>query len=218
MDSHNPFGEIVGVAGDLREWSIDREPMPTVYYIYSHFSFGGATFAVRTERNPLSLAEPVRRVIRGLDPLQPIADVRTLEEILGDNSARQRFSAVLLTGFSVSALLLAAVGIYGVLAYSVAQRTRELGLRMALGAEPGRIVGLVVGTGARLVIGGAIVGLAGALALTGLLKSLLYGIGPHDPWTFVMAPAVLLTVALVAAYVPARRAARLDPMDALRME
>jgi putative ABC transport system permease protein len=218
MESQNPFGEIVGVAGDLREWSIEREPMPTVYYVYSHFSFGGATFAVRTERNPLGFAEPVRRVIRGLDPLQPIADVRTLEEILGDNSARQRFSAVLLTGFSISALLLAAVGIYGVVAYSVAQRTREIGLRMALGAEPGRIVGLVVGTGARLVIGGAIVGMAGALALTGLLKSLLYGIGPRDPWTLCMAPVVLLSVALVAAYVPARRAARLDPMDALRTE
>jgi len=176
------------------------------------------TFAVRTERNPLSYAEPARQIIRGLDPLQPIADVQTMAEILGENSARQRFSAVLLAGFSISSLVLSAVGIYGVLAYSVAQRTREIGVRMALGAEPGRIIGLVVGTGARLVVGGAIVGIAGALALTGLLKSLLYGIGPRDPWTFFMAPVVLLTVALVAAYVPARRAARLDPVDALRTE
>jgi len=181
-----------------------------------HFPF--MTFAVRTEGNPLSYAEPARRIIRRLDPLQPIADVQTMDAILGENSARQKFSAVLLAGFSISALLLAAVGIYGVLAYSVAQRTREIGLRAALGAEPGRIVGLVVGTGAGAVIGGAIMGMTGALALTGLLKSLLYGIGPHDPWTFVMAPAVLLMVALVAAYVPARRAARLDPMDALRTE
>ena len=218
MDAENPFGEIVGVAGDVREWSIDTEPMPTVYYVYSHLNFPFMTFAVRTEGNPLSYAEPARRIIRRLDPLQPIADVQTMDAILGENSARQKFSAVLLAGFSISALLLAAVGIYGVLAYSVAQRTREIGLRAALGAEPGRIVGLVVGTGAGAVIGGAIMGMTGALALTGLLKSLLYGIGPHDPWTFVMAPAVLLMVALVAAYVPARRAARLDPMDALRTE
>jgi putative ABC transport system permease protein len=218
MDSENPFGEIVGVVGNVREWSIDREPVPTVYYVYSHLAFSFMTFAVRTELNPLSYAEPVRRIVRGLDPMQPIADIRTMDDILGENSSRQRFSAVLLTGFSISALLLAAVGIYGVLAYSVAQRTREIGVRVALGAEPSRIVGLVVGTGARLVFGGAIVGIAGALALTGLLKSLLYGIGPRDPWTFFVAPVVLLTVALVAAYVPARRAARLDPVDALRME
>jgi len=218
MESENPFGEIVGVAGDVRDESIEKEPAATVYYVYSHLSYTSVTFVVRTERNPLSFAEPVRRIIRGLDPLQPIAEVRTLDSILGENYSRQRFSAVLLTGFSISALLLSAVGIYGVLAYSVAQRTREIGVRVALGAEPGRIISLVVGTGARLVIGGAIVGIAGALALTGLLKSLLYGIGPRDPWTFFMAPVVLLSVALVAAYVPARRAARLDPMDALRTE
>lgn len=218
MNPTNPFGEIVGVAGDVRDLSIEKEPEPTVYYVASQLSNPGVTFLVRTGGNPLSYVEPARRIVRGIDPLQPIAAARALESILGENSARQRFSATLLAGFSISALVLAAVGIYGVLAYSLAQRTRELGLRMALGAEPGRIVRLVVGTGAQLVIGGAIVGMAGALALTGLLKSLLYGIGPHDPWTFVMAPAVLLMVALVAAYVPARRAARLDPMDALRME
>jgi putative ABC transport system permease protein len=173
---------------------------------------------VRTERDPLSFAEPVRRIIRGLDPLQPIAEVRTLDSILGENYSRQRFSAVLLAGFSISSLVLAAVGIYGVLAYSVEQRTREIGVRMALGAEPGRIVALVVGTGARLVIGGAIVGIAGALALTGLLKSLLFGIGPRDPGTFLAAPCIFVAVALLAAYLPARRAARLDPMDALRAE
>lgn len=218
MQKENPFGEIVGVARDVRDSSIDKEADPTVYYVYSHLSYTSATFVVRTERNPLSYVEPARRIIRGLDPLQPIADVRTLDEILGDNSARQRFSAVLLIGFSISSLALAAIGIYGVLAYSVSQRTREIGVRVALGAEPRRIISLVVGTCARLVIGGAIVGLGGALALTGLLKSLLYGVGPRDPWTFVGAPAILLAAALVAAYVPARRAARLDPMQALRTE
>ena len=218
MNPTNPFGEIVGVAGDVRDSSIEKAPEPTVYYVASQLSYTGVTFLVRTVGNPLAYVEPARRIIRGIDPLQPISGARTLDSILGDNSARQRFSATLMAGFSISALVLAAVGIYGVLAYSVAQRTRELGLRMALGAEPGRIVGLVVGRGARLVIGGATAGIAGALALTGLIQSLLYGIGPRDPWTFLAAAAVLLAVALVAAYLPARRAARLDPIEALRTE
>ena len=218
MESKNPFGEIVGVVGDVREWSIDKEPMPTVYYVYSHLSFPFMTFAVRTDRNPLSYAEPARRIIRGLDPLQPIADVQTMDAILGENSARQRFSAVLLAGFSISSLLLAAVGIYGVLAYSVTQRTREIGVRVALGAEPARIVALMLRTGARPVLGGLAAGVGGALALSGLLRSLLFGIGPHDPWTFFLAPVLLIAVALAAAYVPARRAARVDPIEALRAE
>ncbi len=218
MDSQNPYGEIVGVVGDVRDWSIEREPEATVYYVSSHLSYTSVTFVVRTERKPLALAEGAQRIIRGLDPLQPVAQIRTMENIMGENFSRQRFSALLLAGFSISSLLLAAIGIYGVLAYSVAQRTREIGVRVALGAEPGRIVSLVVGTGARLVVGGAVVGIAAALLLTGLLKSLLYGVGPRDPETFLLAPCILVSVALVAAYLPARRAARLDPVDALRAE
>jgi putative ABC transport system permease protein len=141
-----------------------------------------------------------------------------MEDILGENFARQRFSAWLLSGFSIVALALAGVGIYGVLAYSVTARTRELGVRAALGADSGRIIALVLKTGVRPVIGGLIVGLAGALALTGLLRSLLFGIGPRDPVTFLVVPCLLGAVALLAALLPARRAARLDPMDALRME
>lgn len=218
MQSENPFGEVVGVAGDVREWSIEREPEPTVYYVYSHFSFSRATFAVRTQGNPLTVAGPVRQVIRKLDPLQPIAEIRTMDSILGENYSRQRFSAVLLAGFSISSLVLAAIGIYGVLAYSVAQRTREIGVRVAMGAEPGRIIALIVGTGARFVLGGAAAGIAGALALTGLLRSLLFGVGPRDPETFLAAPCILVAVALLAAYLPARRAAKLDPTEALRAE
>src|SRR5262249_7261989 len=130
----------------------------------------------------------------------------------------QQFSATLLAGFSFAALLLAGMGVYGVLSYSVSQRTREIGVRVALGAEPGSIMWLVVGAGARLVVAGAVVGLAGALALSGLMKTLLFGIGPRDPLTFIAAPLVLLAVALVASYVPARRAARLSPVEALRAE
>ena len=192
--------------------------MPTVYYPYSHLSFTSMIFMVRAQRNPLSLSEPARRIIRGLDPAQPIAEIRTMEDLLGENFARQRFSAWLLSGFSMVALVLAGVGIYGVLAYSVTERTRELGVRAALGADSARIIALVLKTGARPVVGGLVIGVAGALALTGLLKSLLFGIGPRDPLTFIVVPCLLAAVALIAAYLPARRAARLDPMDALRAE
>jgi len=218
MEPTNPFGEIIGVVGDIREWSIDHEPSPTVYYTYSHLSYPSMIFIVRSERNPLSFSEPVRRIIRGLDPAQPIAEVRNMEDILGENFARQRFSAWLLSGFSIVALVLAGVGIYGVLAYSVTARTRELGVRAALGADSGRVIALVLKTGAGPVIGGLVAGLAGALALTGLLRSLLFGIGPRDPVTFLVVPCLLAAVALLAAFLPARRAARLDPMEALRME
>ena len=141
-----------------------------------------------------------------------------MEDILGENFSRQRFSAWLLSGFSSLALVLAGVGIYGVLAYSVTARTREFGVRAALGADSGRIISLVLKTGARPVAGGLAAGIAGALALSGLLKSLLFGIGPRDPLTFMAVPCLLAIVALIAAYLPARRAAHLDPMEALRIE
>jgi putative ABC transport system permease protein len=153
-----------------------------------------------------------------MDPQLPVSQIRTMETVVRLTFASQQFSAVLLGGFSLSSLLLAAIGIYGLLAYSVTQRTREIGLRVALGAEPGSIIRMVVASGARMVITGAAAGLAAALALSGLLKSLLFGIGPRDPLTFIVAPAIFVAVALVAAYVPARRAARVSPMEALRTE
>ena len=193
-------------------------PLGAVYYVHAHLSYTAMVFVVRTDGNPLGLAEPARTIVRGLDSAQPIAQVRSMREIVAETFARQRFSALLLSGFSLTALVLAAIGIYGLLAYSVTERRREIGVRMALGARPGRIVGMVVGTGARLVVGGTVAGIAGALALSSLLKGLLFGIGPRDPATFVAVPLVLAAVALVAAYVPARRAARLEPMQALRSE
>jgi len=173
-------------------------------------------FVVRTKNDPMLLADPVRKVIHGIDPLQPVAQVRTMDEIVRETFARQRFSALLLGGFSLVSLLLAAVGIYGVLAYSVTERTREIGVRVALGAEPARIVALILSSGMRVVLVGAAVGLGGALALTGLLRSLLFGVKPHDATTLSVVVAVLVGVALAAAYLPARRAAHLAPVDALR--
>jgi ABC-type antimicrobial peptide transport system permease subunit len=157
-------------------------------------------------------------VIRGLDGAQPVAEIAEMETVVRETFSRQRFSALLLMGFSLVSLLLAAVGIYGVLAYTVTERTREFGVRVALGAAPAQIVALVLGMGARLVLGGTLAGLAGAMLLTGLLRSMLFGVDAHDAATFATVPVVLASVALLAAYLPARRASRMPPLDALRAE
>ncbi|HLG96847.1 MAG TPA: ABC transporter permease [Bryobacteraceae bacterium] len=218
MDTQNPFGEIIGVAGDVREWWIDREPQPTVYYVHSHLSFPRMTFLVRTDRDAKGMAAAIREVVRDLDPEQPIAEVRTLEDILGEDFSRQRFSAWLVSGFAAVALVLAAVGIYGLLAYAVTARTREFGVRSALGADSKQITGLVLKTAARPVVGGLLAGIASALAFSGLLKALLFGIPPRDPVSFSVIALLFAAVAFIAAVVPARRAARLEPMQALRTD
>jgi putative ABC transport system permease protein len=218
MNKENPFGDIVGVVGDVKERTLDKEPEPTIYYIHSHLSYGEMVFVLRAEKDAMALAEPARKVIQGIDSELPVSQVRSMETVVRQTFASQQFSAVLLGGFSLASLLLAAIGVYGVLAYSVTQRTREIGVRIALGAEPLTITRMVVASGARMVAIGAAAGLAAALALSGLMKSLLFGIGPRDPLTFVAAPLIFVVVALVAAYVPARRAARVSPMEALRAE
>jgi putative ABC transport system permease protein len=218
MQDKNPFGEIIGVVGDVKEGALDKDPTPTVYYVHAHMPTGGMIFVVRASGDPRSLAEPARRVIRALDGAQPVAQIVEMEEVVRETFARQRFSALLLVGFSLVSLLLAAVGIYGVLAYTVTERTREFGVRVALGADPARIVTLVLGMGARLVLGGTVVGMAGAMLLTGFLKSMLFGVGTHDTVTFVAVPFVLVSVALLAAYLPARRASRMAPVEALRAD
>jgi putative ABC transport system permease protein len=166
----------------------------------------------------MALSESTRKVIQGIDRGLAVGDVRPMTLVVRQTFARQQFSAILLGGFSLASLLLAAIGIYGVLAYSVTRRTREIALRVALGAVPGSIVRMIVARGAQLAIVGTLAGLAAALVLSGLMKSLLFGVGPRDPLTFLAAPLVLLAVALLAAYVPARRAARVSPMEALRSE
>jgi predicted permease len=218
MQQKDPFGEIVGVVGDVNEGAVDRPPTPAVYYIQARMQNPGMVMVARTAGDPLAVAEPARRIIQSLDAAQPVADVRTLESVVSETFSRQRFSAVLMIAFSAVSLLLAAVGIYGVLAYTVAERTREFGVRMALGAEPGRITMLVANGAARIVIGGLIVGLAGAYALSGMLQTLLFGVQPHDIGTLAIACAVLGTAAAIASLLPARRAARMMPVDALRNE
>jgi putative ABC transport system permease protein len=218
MGDKNPFGEIIGIVGNVKEGAVDKDPSPTVYYIHAHLIYTRMFFVVRAKSDPLALANAARRVIHGIDSAQPVSDVRAMEAVVRETFGRQKFSALLLVGFSFVSLLLAAVGIYGVLAYSVTERTREIGVRVALGAEPGRILKLVLGGAVRMVVLGALAGTAGALALTGLLKSLLFGVQAHDAATFAVVLAVLFAAALLAAYLPARRASRLAPVDALRAE
>jgi predicted permease len=218
MDLQNPFGEVVGVVGDVREEAMDRPPQPTVYYPYNQLAYPRMVFVVKVARDPLSLASTARRAIQQLDPELPIAEVRTMEAVLGENFSRQRFSAWLLAGFAAVALVLAAVGIYGLLAYSVTARTPEFGVRAALGARQGQITGIVLKSGIWPVAGGLVAGMAAALASSGLLKNLLFGIGPRDPVTFLAVPLLLAAIALLSAYLPARRAAGLDPMNALRAD
>ena len=218
MADENPYGEIIGVAGDVKEGSLDKEPAPTVYYVHSALRFPSMTLAARTDGDPLALAEPVRRIIREMDPAQPIAEIRTMDQIVGQTFARQRFAALLLAGFSIAALVLAAVGIYGVLAYAVSERTREVGIRVAVGADPARILALILGSGARMIAAGTAAGILGALALSFLLKTLLFGVSARDPLTFVAVPLILMCVAFIAAWVPARRASKIDPMRALRTQ
>jgi putative ABC transport system permease protein len=153
-----------------------------------------------------------------VDKDQPVSDIRTMEDILSESMARQRFSMLLLGIFAAVALVLAAVGIYGVMSYSVAQRTREIGLRMALGAQRSDVLKLVVGEGLKLVLIGVVFGLVAAFILTRVMASLLFGVSATDPTTFVAISLVLISVAVLASYIPARRATRVDPMIALRYE
>jgi putative ABC transport system permease protein len=213
---------IVGVAGDVRQFDLDSDPRPAVYVPYAQetlFWFAPRDLVVRAAgTEPLALAAAVRATIRSVDPNQPISSVRTMDDVVSEASARRRFSALLLGVFAAAALILAAVGVYGVVACSVEQRTREIGIRMALGARRRQVFGLVVGQAARLALLGVALGLAGSLALTRLLGSLLFGVTPTDPLTFVLTALVLPTCAVVACLVPARRATRLDPMVALRCD
>jgi ABC-type antimicrobial peptide transport system permease subunit len=212
-------GEIVGVVSDVKQDSLETDTPPAIYYSFAQFSQGTLStyIIVRTAAAPLGLAAAIRNQIWSVDRDQPV-NVLAMDQIVTDSLERRRFVLVLLGTFAGLALLLSMVGIYGVIAHSVSQRTHEFGIRTALGAPRYRILLMVLKQSVRRVTIGLALGIAGAMVLTRLMKSLLFGIGPTDLVTFSSMTATLLLVALVASYIPARRAATVDPMVALRNE
>jgi putative ABC transport system permease protein len=210
--------EIVGIVGDIKQESPKTPTPPQVYEPFAQKP--GLTWHVllRAPDNPLRFAETVRHEVRAIDPAQPISEARLMEDVVAGSLTRDRFSVFVLGAFAGLALLLAAVGLYGVVAYFVTQRTKEIGVRIALGAEPAGIQRLVVVQSLRVVMIGIALGLVGALLLSGILRSLLYEVRPRDPMTLAAVAILLVTVALAAAFIPARRAARVDPVLALKAE
>ena len=210
--------EIIGVVGDHKHLGLDTSVEPVSYWPHPELVYPGMTIVLRTKGDATAVAPAAREVIRGLDPQQPIGEISTMESLLSTSVARSRFSASLLAVFSVVALVMAAVGIYGVMSYSVLQRTHEIGVRMALGAQRVDVLKLVVTKGVVLALVGVAVGLAASFAVTRLLSTLLFEVTTTDAVTFVAVSVGLFVVTLLACYVPARRATRVDPLKALRYE
>jgi putative ABC transport system permease protein len=218
MKNENVPTEIIGIVADVKHTQLDKPADPMSYWPIAELPYNAMTFVLRTRGEPQNVAAAARQVIQNLDPQQPVADVRTLESILGNSLARQRFNTLLLAIFAAVALVLSAIGIYGVLAYAVTQRTHEIGIRAALGASGADILRLILRQGMRLALLGVAVGLVAALALTRLVKSLLFELSATDPLTFGAITLLLLAVAGLACWLPARRAAKVDPLVALRYE
>jgi putative ABC transport system permease protein len=210
-----PF-EIIGVVGDIRHRTLEAAPFATMYL--PTLDTGSMNLTIRAAGDPMSLAAAVRREARAIDPDQPLAAVRTMEQVLSESVAAPRYRTWLLGLFAAVALALSGVGIYGVISYTVAQRTHEIGVRLALGAQTADVLKLVIGQGIKLALAGALLGLGGALALTRLVSALLFGVSARDPLTFAVIALTLMVVALLACWIPARRATKVDPMVALRCE
>lgn len=208
--------EIVGVVADVRHSNLTQEPVPEMYVPHLQRPERSMTLVIRTVSEPLSLVGAVRSEVEALDKDQAISDITTLSDLLSDSIAQPRFNVRLLSVFALLALLLSAVGIYGVTAYSVTQRTHEIGIRLALGAQASDVLKLIVREGAVLAGIGSLLGVAAAWALTRFVASLLVGVAPSDPATFILVSVLLAAVCLVACYLPARRATKVDPMIALR--
>ncbi|MCZ7638663.1 MAG: ADOP family duplicated permease [Verrucomicrobia bacterium] len=209
---------VVGVVSDVRQGGLAAEVLPEVYSPELEDAGGALSFVLRVTAEPTSLIPAVRRVVAEVEPNQPLHNVMTMEQRLADTTTSRRLNTVLLGSFAAAALLLTVVGIYGVMSYAVTQRRREIGVRMALGAQRSEVLGLILRAGLRLTLLGAAIGLVGALAVTRYLSSQLYAVQATDPSTLLGIPVALMGVALLACWLPARRAARVDPMVALRSE
>jgi putative ABC transport system permease protein len=211
--------EIVGVVGNVKHLSLKNEDSPEMYLPQTQIPFSVMSIVIRTNvSNPNALTNSVRKELAAMDATIPLTSVRVFDEYISRSLARTRFNTLLLSIFAGTALLLTAIGIYGVLAYSVSQRTNEIGIRIALGAGKNSIFRLIVGQAMMLVGISLVIGVAGAFAATRLLNSLLFGVGASDPATFAGIVLLVSAVAFIAAWVPARRATRVDPIIALRAE
>ncbi len=217
-ESRNNWEVIVGVVGNEKQDGLGKDVKPEVYKSHLQDAQSEMTFILRTAVDPRSLVDAVRSEIRAMDKDLPPFDIKTMNDLLYESVARERFTMLLLAIFAGLALALAGIGIYGVINYSVARRTHEIGIRMALGADSKAVLRLVVGQGLRLAVAGVAIGLGAALALTRLMSSLLFGVSAIDPLTFAGVSLILITVAVVACSIPARRATKVDPMEALRYE
>jgi putative ABC transport system permease protein len=215
---NNKWNIIVGVVGDINYSGLDAPPEPVVYYPFRQATTNNQYVVIRTSMNPRSLEPAVKAAVAGLDKDLPVVNVRTMDELMTEAVAPPRFRTVLVSIFAIVGLLLAAIGIYGVMAYAVTERTHELGVRMALGADRGDVLRIVLGEAAWLAAAGVGLGVAGAFGATRLIQNLLFGVTPTDATTFAGIAALLVATAMVASYLPARRATRVDPMVALRYE
>jgi predicted permease len=214
---------IVGVVGNVRDFGLDERPTPGIYYPYLQSPLfenlsRSLTLVIRTKSDPVGLMESLKAQIVSMDKTLPVYALKPMTEYLHDSLSRRRFNLVLLSVFAAVALLLASVGIYGVISYTVSQRTHEIGIRVAIGAHAGNILRLVIGQAMLLTFIGIALGLAASFALTRLLESLLFEVSATDPLTFAVIAAILTAVALAASFVPAHRATKVDPMIALRYE
>jgi putative ABC transport system permease protein len=211
--------QIIGAVGNTQQYGLNQPPSPEIYFANHQSPLGDdLTLVVRTQGDPSGLAASVRRAVREANADAPIFRIRTMTEVIAASVDSQSFTASLMAAFALSALFLSTIGLYGVVAYSVTQRTNEIGIRLALGAQVGDILGLILAYGMKLAALGVCIGLAAAFGLTRLLESLLFGVTTTDPFTFTAIPIVLIGVALLACWIPARRATKVDPMIALRRE
>jgi putative ABC transport system permease protein len=218
FDEGESWISIVGIIGDVKQLGLDSSAKPEVYFPYLQVASPSMSLVVRTASNPLSLAAVVKSQIQMIDKDLPIDDAKTMQQLLAESISGRRFNMLLLTVFAVVALVLAIVGIYGVMSYTVTQRTHEIGIRVAIGAQPRDVFRLVIGQGMMLAMIGLGFGLVGAFGLTRLMTTMLFGVEPTDPATFVSIAVLLTAVALVACYIPGRRAAKVNPLVALRYE
>ena len=209
--------EIIGIVGDVKHAELTQEAGPMSYWPIAQLPYTSMTFVIRTHGDARAVGA-ARKVVQALDPEQPVADLRTLEGLVSDSIARQRFNTLLLAIFAIVALLLSNMGIYGVMSYSLAQRTNEIGIRIALGAQVNDVLKLIFKEGIADTLIGVALGMASAFVLTRVMTSLLFGVTPTDALTFATVPFALIITALCACYVPARRATRVDPLIALHYE